>query len=289
MSNEHCVLSGTLGNVSNSSCQPLGRTNRILVDPTGTFSFATQNDITVANIKTAICNKELYAFPLIETEESADVEPVFEELANSRPKVTERKRTTNWTSLVPACIHKNMRSFDNRKVRIFEITESNFVKSVDQSDGSQKGQAGLLTVDLQTLADSSVSAKSPYSFRYIGTEYDQNPADTQLDGPHEDIQGIVDVTIEEILTSTTSLLNVQVKKICNGESVTNLVLADFEVLDAGGSPVTVTSATFVPANDAYELASAAAFANGDTVGLDGVIDQPEICLESPETDTISTI
>lgn len=290
MSSEHCELGASLKNISKTNCLPLGRTNMIVVDPTGEFSFTNRGAMKdITNWNNAIKAKLLFVFPLIETEESADVDPVFEELANSRPKVTERKKATNWQSLLPACMHANLRSFDNRKVRIFEITESNYVKSVNQADGKQKGQQGILTVDLQTLADSSNTAKTPYSFRYIGTEYDQNPSDALLDFAHEDLNGVIDVSLTEILTSTSSLINIQVKKLCSGQSVTNLILADFVVVDSLGASVTVTSATYVPSKDAYELASSAAFSNGDVVSLNGVIDQTTIFYEAPVSEVISTI
>jgi hypothetical protein len=60
---------------------------------------------------------------------------------------------------------------------------------------------------------------------------------------------------------------VTVKVACDLTPVNGLVLADFVVLDSAGSPVTVTAAPETGDGE-YTLASAAAFADDDTITLD---------------------
>jgi len=291
MSTETCSF-GDVGNVPNTSCSALLRTGRFAATLTD-YKFSSQAAMKDKAVwDAAIEAKDLFVFPVIQTEESANTEAEFVEGATITLKTKPTIKRTNFQVWTPECIQGRLESWDQRAVKIFEITESNQYKGIIESDGKVSGQKGILSVDIQTTAVGSENAFTTVGFRYSDPKaFSNNPATGVLDFSYLDLQGIVDVTMTEILTSTSSLLNIQVKKVCNNESVTNLVLADFEVVDSLGAAVVVTTVTYNATNDAYELASAAAFANGDVVGLDGVVAQPDIMLESPTANkaTISAI
>lgn len=87
------------------------------------------------------------------------------------------------------------------------------------------------------------------------------------------LQPLTDVTIEPV-TTTTSLLVVDVYLGCDGTPVSGLVLADFVVLEADLStavvPSSVTESATIPGR--YSLASTAAFEDDGTIALDPAAD-----------------
>ena len=280
----------TLKNVSEGSCLALGRLSKAVFS-TLDFSFADADAIRLkANWDAGIASKDLFVFPTAFLLESQDVDPVFQDGLNSRLKVDERKKITQFSVAQSVCVHKNMRSFDQRIMRVFEITEDGFVKGVLQSDGTIKGQQVTISVDAMTTASATEASLTNVSMFFSDiNEYEQSPLNGKLAFNKTSLRGIVDLTLAEFTTGeTSSLIKISVTNDCTGDNITTLVNGNLVVTNAG-VPVAVTGTTYNATDNVYELASSAAFANGDLVSLNGVVSQPDVQFEGLNTVTIAGI
>jgi hypothetical protein len=280
---QHCVKDA-VKNIFKSGCSPLGRTEVLAWSNTG-FQFASQEamkDLAVWN--TAILNKDLYILSKPFGIEAADVAAVFVEGLSETIKVEGTKKRIDYTFKLPECINANLITWDQQNVTLFEITAADQYKGVINADGTVKGQDVSLSVDTMTTATGTENALSRVKVSYANArEFESNPATGILDFSSSVLQGVVDVNLTEFATSeTSSLIKVRVTKECNGESVINLALGDLIVEDATGAAVVVSGSTYNAVDDVYELASAAAFANTDTVRTNGVLDQTTVFLESDQ-------
>lgn len=288
MAFDNCSLA-SLKNVSPSDCPPLLATRK-LIFTTADFSFADIDAAKLsANFTTGICNKQIFPFPLVQSAESANEDAVFEILETKSIQVTPAKKQTQFTFVESLCVHADMRSFNGRQFRLFEVTEGDFVTGIKNSDGSIKGQLVQVFVDILGTSTFSEVGKTLVDIRYNEVDnFEQNAVVFKLDTPFSNVNGIVDVELAEEGTSLATQLNISVIDFCSGESVDSLVDGDLVVKNGAGVVQVLTSTTYNATEGYYELVGTG-FANGFTVEVNGVIAQPDAKFEGKNIVTIATI
>lgn len=288
MAFDNCSLS-SLKNVSPSDCPPLLATRKLILTTTD-FTFADEDAAKLsANFTTGICNKEIFPFPLVQNAEAQNEEAVFEILETKSIQVTPAKKQTQFTFVESLCVHADMRSFNGRQMRLFEVTEGDFVTGIKNADGSIKGQLVQVFVDILGTSTFAEVGKTLVTVRYNEVDnFEQNAVVFKLDTPFSNINGIIDVELAEEAGSLATLLNISVKDFCSGESVDSLVDGDLVVKDGAGVVQVLTSTTYDPVNEFYAIVGAG-FANGFTVEINGVIAQPDAKFEGRNIVTIANI
>lgn len=228
----------------------------------------------------AIAAKQI--FPLYEAEEwtSANTEDtVFE--GRSRQYVTAKgKKIITYSSFLGLCSYRALRSFDKKDVQLFEFTEDKAIIG-SQGGATIKGQEVVLNIGqrLPATADRPPSALVTINYK-DRDDLELNGAILRPDWNHIELQGIFDVTLEQVSAASDSIKFKAVTGCAGGDTnLLSLEAADVELLDASGD-VHASSFVAADADGVYEL-TGTGFADDFTLGLVGVITKPAGSYESP--------
>ncbi|MBP1222660.1 hypothetical protein [Flavobacterium sp. 1355] len=237
---------------------------------------------------TAIAAKQI--IPLYEVEElaSANTEDTVFEGRRNQYITSSGKKVSTYNSFLSLCSHSALKTYHKSELGLFEFTEDGAIKGVINDDGTVKGQSIVMNVGkrIDPTADRPASTQVTLNYK----DYNEFEDDGAIFRPEgwgaDDIYGIFDVTINQVSASSTEI-EFTATDGCSGgdEELTAFLAANIVVKDTTGATETVS---FVPANSegVYKV-TGTGFANGFTVGLNGVITQTGISYEAPTPLTIT--
>lgn len=241
---------------------------------------------TLADWKTDINAKKL--IPLYEIEELAigDTEDTYFE-GNSKYKTKNGKKIRNFNCFIGLCSHNALKSYNGKKLRVYEHTDAQEIKGTTPDGTKVKGQLVTITVGKRIDAMPDKPAHTPVTFEYADyNEFEDSGVILKPTWSHIELNGIFDVTLALVSASATSI-KFTVDAGCAGDVVSSLETANITLKTALG--VTVThSFVAADANGVYEL-TGTGFVNGLVVDLNGVVAQTEASYESTGALTVSGI
>lgn len=241
---------------------------------------------TLADWKTDINLKKL--IPLYEIEELAigDTEDTFFE-GNSKYKTKNGKKIRTFNCFIGLCSHNALKSYNGKKLRVYEHTDAQEIKGTTPDGTKVKGQLVTITVGKRIDAMPDKPAHTPVTLEYADyNEFEDSGVILKPTWSQIELNGIFDVTLALVSASATSI-KFTVDAGCAGDAVSSLETANITLKTALGAAVTHS---FVAADSdgVYEL-TGTGFVNGLVVDLNGVVAQTEASYESTAALTVSGI
>lgn len=284
---DNCGTSG-LQDVKSTNCALNGVTKKVAWT-TRAFRFNSEADARqLTNWNTGIAGSDIYPFPIIEGVEAQDVEAVVQQFMVTEVRTDVEKKKTRFTILASDCVYAKIKSFDNQYLLIYEFLDGDIFKCITQSDGKVKGQEVYIKVSNPTTATVSEASVVYVDVSYLSPrEYIDSPTNLKLDSSYSSVEGAAAVQLDEALTSTALLLNIDVTLSCGGDKVIDLIAADFILKDAAGVTVVPTSITYNATTEVYEVVGTG-FANGFTLELVPKI-TPELIYKGYNVLTIANV
>lgn len=180
-------------------------------------------------------------FPPVKMVEDVAEETIYEDLATGVEFVREGKRAYRLTHSGTLEFTKKARSFNGSGDRIFFIdTEGRVIGTSDDGVNFRGFSLDLLHVEKMKLNDGSVGAKTNvYVVFEDGNELDDRGLSIKPSWNPLRLKSLIDITLTESGTSTTSLITVKVdtthsNQVQGGNPVYGLLITDFKVLSAAG-------------------------------------------------------
>jgi len=241
---------------------------------------------TLADWKTDINAKKL--IPLYEIEELAvaDTEDTFFE-GNSKYKTKNGKKIRTFNCFIGLCSHNALKSYNGKKLRVYEHTDAQEIKGTTPDGTKVKGQLVTITVGKRIDAMPDKPAHTPVTLEYADyNEFEDSGVILKPTWSQIELNGIFDVTLALVSASATSI-KFTVDAGCAGDVVSSLETANITLKTALGAAVT-HSFVAADANGVYEL-TGTGFVNGLVVDLNGVVAQTEASYESTAALTVSGI
>jgi hypothetical protein len=213
--------------------------------------------------------------PLFEIEELAvaDTEDTFFEGREKRYKTANGKKIRTFNCFVGVCSHRALKSYNGKKMRVYEFTDAQEILGTTPDGTKVKGQLVTIEVGKRVSAMPDKPAYTPVTLTYGDyNEFENSPV--VLKPTWSQI-----VQLKLVGTPTSSSIKFTVDAGCAGDMVTSLLDANLTVKTALG--VAITHSFVAPdANGVYELTSSTAFANGNVIDLAGVVAKTEDSYES---------
>lgn len=227
--------------------------------------------------KTAIAAKDIVPLYDIEVLANANIEATFYE-ARNRYQTKSEKKVVTWEVHLGVCSYANLYSYNGKEMRMYEFTDDQKIVGVTNAAGViVKGQ--LVSIEVGMLIP-SVDDKPQYALVTVTykdwKEFISNPVVLSPSWSNIDIKGIFDANIK-IVSSTTTNVKFTIDGGCSGDRITSLEDADLTFTKPDGTPVIHTFVA-ADANGVYQFIGTG-FVNGDLVGVNGVVSQPEIIYE----------
>jgi len=232
---------------------------------------------TLATWKADIALKKI--IPLYEIEELAvgDTEDTYFE-GNSKYRTSIGKKIRTFNCFLGLCSHNALKSYNGKKMRIYEFTDAQEIKGTTPDGTKVRGQLVTIEVGKRVDALKDKSAYTPVTLTYADfNEFEDSGVILKPTWSQIELNGIFDVDIKIVSASSTSV-KFTVDAGCAGDVVTSLEYADFTFIKANGTPVT-HSFVAPDADGVYEF-TGTGFATGDKVGLNGIVTQTEAIYES---------
>ena len=241
---------------------------------------------TLADWKADIDLKKL--IPLYEIEElaMADTEDTFFE-GNSKYKTKNGKKIRTFNCFIGLCSHNALKSYNGKKLRVYEHTDQQEIKGTTPDGVKVKGQLVTITVGKRIDAMPDKPAHTPVTLEYADyNEFEDSGVILKPTWSQIELNGIFDVTLALVSASATSI-KFTVDAGCAGDAVTTLEDANVKLYNADG---TLKTHSFVEADTdgVYEL-TGTDFVNGMYINLDGVVTQTEASYESTGPLTVAGI
>lgn len=217
--------------------------------------------------------------PLFEIEElaMADTEDTFFE-GNSKYLTKNGKKIRTFNAFLGLCSHSALASYNGKKMRIYEFTDVQEIKGTTPDGVKVKGQLVTITVGKRVDSMPDKPAYTPVTLEYSDyKEFENSGVILKPTWSQIELNGIFDVEIKVVSASATSV-KFTVDAGCAGDIVTSLEDSDLTFKKPDGTPIT-HSFVAADANGVYEF-TGTGFANGDLVGLNGVVAQPEASYEA---------
>lgn len=239
---------------------------------------------TLATWKADINLKKI--IPLYEIEELAvaDTEDTYFE-GNSKYKTKNGRKIRTFNCFLGLCSHLALKSYNGKKMRIFEFTDKQEIKGISVDGVKVKGQ--LVTIEVGKRVDSMPDkpAYTPVTLIYADyNEFENNGVKINPSWSHIELNGIFDVNLNLVSASSTSI-KFKVNAGCEGDKVTSLIAANITLKTAAGVAVT-HSFVGADANGVYEL-TGTGFVSGLVLNLNGIVVQAEATYESVKALTIT--
>lgn len=171
------------------------------------------------------------------------------------------------------CLLKELKKFNKRKIRVFEIDDEMFIYGTIIKKGGKDYFAGY---DGRAYAwDTKTDGSTPSAINFgvwFGAKYENEQKNMHAFEISEVPTGLIGVTLAKGSGAGT----VKVVALCDGEDYTSIYADDWTanmfVNKAGGKPTNVVYAngelTITPAGS-YRLASASVLGAADIIGLEG--------------------
>jgi hypothetical protein len=230
-------------------------------------------------------------FPLFEVDElaNANTEDTLKELRQRQIVTANGKKIQTYNAFISLCSHYALKSFHNKKVRLYGFTDKQEILGVSPDGTKVRGQLVTLKVGRRIDALADNPAYTPVTIEYADhNEFEDNGVILRPDWSHIELDGIFDVKIQQV-SATASQIKFRVLVGCGAgnEPVTTLASGDVVLKNASGA---TQSPTFVSADSegVYTL-NGSSFANGFTLSLNGVVSKPEASYEAVAALTISGI
>ena len=217
--------------------------------------------------------------PLYEIEELAvaDTEDTFFE-GNSKYKTKNGKKIRTFNCFLGLCSHNALKSYNNKKMRIYEFTDAQEIKGTTPDGVKVKGQLVTVTVGKRVDSMTDKPAYTPVILEYADyNEFENSGVILKPSWSQIELNGIFDVRINQVSASATSI-KFTVNAGCAGDIVTSLVDADVTLKTAAGVAITHTFVA-ADADGVYELVGTG-FVATDVVNLAGIVAQTEATYES---------
>lgn len=218
--------------------------------------------------------------PLYEIEELAvaDTEDTYFE-GNSRYKTKNGKKIRTFNCFLGLCSHNALKSYNGKKLRVYEFTDAQEIKGVSVDGVKVKGQLVTITVGKRVDALADKPAYTPVTLQYEDyNEFEDNGVIVKPTWSHIELEGIFDVSFELVSASATSI-KFKVNGGCAGDDViTSLTTEDVTFKTALGVAITHSFVAADPSG-VYEF-TGTGFANGAVINLNGVVTQAEASYES---------
>ncbi|RUT68688.1 hypothetical protein D0817_20220 [Flavobacterium cupreum] len=222
--------------------------------------------------------------PLYEVEElaSANTEDTNFEGRRRQYRTASGKKVSTYNSFLSLCSHSAIKTYDGDEVGLFEFTEDGAVKGVINDDGSVKGQSVVMNVGkrIDATADRPPSTQVTINYKDFN-EFEDDGAIFRPEGwGADDIYGIFDVTLNQVSASASEIKFTAASGCAGGdEQITSLLAANVVLKDLTGATESV-SFVAADADDIYTI-TGTGFADGFTLGLNGVVTQTGTSYESP--------
>ncbi|GIZ08375.1 hypothetical protein [Flavobacterium sp. UMI-01] len=242
---------------------------------------------TLADWKTDRDLKKIIPLYAIEELATADTEDTYFE-GNSRYLTKTGKKIRTFNCMLGLCSHNALKSYNGKKMRVYEFTDAQEIKGVSVDDVKVRGQLVTITVGKRIDALADKPAYTPVTLQYEDyNEFEDNGVIVKPTWSNIELDGIFDVSIE-LVSATSTQIKFTVNGGCAGDDfITSLEEGDVTLKDAGGSAVT-HSFVAADANGVYTL-TGTGFANGLLIDLDGVVSQTEASYESTGPATVTGI
>jgi len=217
--------------------------------------------------------------PLYEIEELAvaDTEDTYFE-GNSKYKTKNGKKIRTFNCFLGLCSHNALKSYNNKKMRVYEFTDAQEIKGTTPDGTKVKGQLVTITVGKRVDAMPDKPAYTPVTLEYADyNEFENNGVILKPTWSQIELNGIFDVKIN-IVSASAASIKFTVDAGCAGDVVTSLETADVTLKTALGVAVT-HSFVAADADGVYEL-TGTGFVTGIVVNLNGIVSQTEATYES---------
>jgi len=234
---------------------------------------------TLATWKTQVAAKQI--IPLYEIEELAvaDTEDTFFEGREKRYKTANGKKIRTFNCFLGLCSHNALKSYNGKKMRIYEFTDSQEIKGTTPDGTKVRGQLVTIEVGKRVDAMPDKPAFTPVTLTYADyNEFEDSGVILKPTWSQIEVQGIFDVDLTLVSASATSL-KFTVSAGCSGDDkISSFTSEDITLKTALGVDVTHS---FVAAdgNGVYEL-TGTGFVNTLVIDLNGIVSQPEAIYES---------
>jgi hypothetical protein len=265
-------------NLGVGRCADMPREIRGIVTTPSTFEISESNAALQTQWQAALvaaANVRIFLWPMFKTiPEFIGTETTYEDTPVSYSHVIDGRYRWRAQISKSLCFHKAAYTHRSNNDRIWLIDGGNRLIGTYLRDEGGEAILGGFSMDLLhtenlMFNDGSVSSSTPL----VIALKDPNEVNHDVYGAVlvaapwiGQLAALTDVVIT-VVSADASEVVVTVKVACDLTPVNGLVLADFVVLDSAGSPVTVTGAPETGDGE-YTLASAAAFADDDTITLD---------------------
>lgn len=234
----------------------------------------------------AITAKNLVPLPEFETVEDENTDPVTVEKRTKTITSKEGIAGSRYGIDASMCTYAGLKTYQNSEyTRIFEITDADNEEMTCDIDADGKVFGRKLTstiVGLRTRTNLENDASVPLSLKFAEDTY----SIIKTGDKYADIEGVYDVSISQVSASDTEI-KVKLTTDCTGTVVSSAEDGDLIVKDGSGSTQSVTF-TAADSDGVYTL-TGTGFANGFTVGLNGVLLKGTMHIEGSGVLTVSGI
>tara|TARA_R110002051_G_scaffold318245_1_gene400372 strand:+ start:9949 stop:10827 length:879 start_codon:yes stop_codon:yes gene_type:complete len=252
------------------------------------FAFATLAEAKSGSATlTGITAKNLVPFPNVVTIEASNIEPTIAQKPFDGDRIIRRGLSgVKYRIDVSENGYKALVSlFDAGYTRVFQVSEENEHACDIQIDGTVKGRSMVSFM----VGDFMPATLEDNAYAEITLKFPEQVSDTiVVDYDATVLNGIDDIDVEIVSASATSIkFKAKTKGLAISE-ITGFETADLNVKDLTGSVHTATLVPYDTDNGVYEF-TGTDFADGFTVGLDGVVTKGVYHFETPKRGTVSGI
>lgn len=247
--------------------------------------FATQTSAkTLADWKADRDLKKI--IPLFEIEELTDADTADKTFEGREKTYTTAygKKVRKFNCYVGVASHSALKSYNGKKMRIYEFTDKQEILGTTPDNVIVKGQLVTVKIDKRKSPMPDKPGYTPVEITYADyTEFEDKAVILRPTWSHIELNGIFDVNITQDSASTTSV-KFKVSDL-NGNKVTSLANADLVFLKPDG---TAQAHSFVAADadGIYEF-TGTGFVTASTIKTNGVVAQTEASYESVAPLTIT--
>lgn len=231
--------------------------------------------------RTAEAQKKIIPLFEVEALATADTEDTYFE-ARKKYKTKNGKKIRTFECHLGECSHRALASYNGKKMRVYEFTDAQEIKACTVDGVKVRGQ--LVTIEVGKLVDATDEKPqyTPVTLTYEDyKEYENGPVRLKPTWSHVELQGIFDVNLEIVGVPTSSQIKFKANGGCAGDDEVK-VFVDANITVTAANGITPIAHSFVApdANGVYTLTSAALFANGQLINLNGVVQSTEATYES---------
>lgn len=230
------------------------------------FEFATQSSAEDwDDWQTAINEKNIYPFKSVISVENATEEDVMEELPTGVSLfVREGKFRESGYVNMALCEMIAHRSFNGKKGRLAFATSNGYIVLYSPDTIKAKGFSyDNLRIGLQGPTDGSTQRKTKmYCSLSDPNEMGDYIVAIKPTWNPLDLEGVVDVDLALVGSTTASLVKFTVKRTCDNEAVLGLVAGDFDFLVTAGSAQTAVPGFAENGVGEYQYSASATIAAG---------------------------